>query len=100
MGEMSSEDLGRGFTSAICSSLSVTGAWEAAAVDGLSVRGIGVNDTEIPRLAKTERRAVTRFSMICQHVVWESFFLRAPASWVYATSCLKATDFAGMFDDT
>jgi hypothetical protein len=68
-------------------------------VDGLSLRGMGLNETEMSRCTNKPRRADTRFSIKCQHIVGGSNLSDAPASCVYATSCLKATDFAEMPDD-
>ena len=71
MGEMSSDEPRLGLTSTIWSSLLTTGIWEVVGVDGLRLRGMGLNETETSRSANTPRRADTRFSTKGQHIAGE-----------------------------
>ena len=68
---MSSDEPRRGLPSTIWSSLLTSGIWEAVGVDGLRIRGMGLNETEMSRSANTPRRADTMFSTKSQHIIGE-----------------------------
>ena len=80
MGVMSSDELRLRLASTVWSSLSTTGVWEAAGVGGLSIRGIGLNKTEMSRCTNKSRSADTRFSIKGQQIVGEVNIYGVPAS--------------------
>ena len=77
---MSSDELRLELASIIWSSLSTTGTWEAAELDGISIRGIGLNKTEMSRCTNKPRSSDTRFSIKGQQIVGEVNLYGIPAS--------------------
>jgi hypothetical protein len=80
MGVMSSDELGKGLASTIWSSLLTLVISEAVGVDGLSIHGIGLNETEMSRCTNKPRSADTRFSIKGQQIVGEVNLYGVPAS--------------------